>query len=127
MQESRYRSAALAHGVKSIVKDIDAKLIVVWSKFGGGALYLSQLDIPLPILAFSDLPATLNRLSLLYGVHPVMMEQPEHSSDFIRLADKMILSNGWALPGEPVVFVWGKPIISSGITNTVYIHYLWEE
>lgn len=126
IQDSKYRSAALAHGVKSIVKDIDARLIVVWTKLGGGALYLSQLDMPRPIIACSAYPSTLRRLALLYGVHPVLMEQPEHSSDFIQAADEMILKNGWALPGEPVVFVWGKPIISSGITNTLYIHYLGE-
>jgi pyruvate kinase len=126
IQNSKYRSAALAHGVKSIVKDIDARLVVVWTKLGGGAIYLSQLDMPRPIIACSSFPATLNRLALLYGVHPVRMEQPEHSSDFIQAADEMILKNGWARPGEPVVFVWGKPIISSGMTNTVYIHYLGE-
>jgi pyruvate kinase len=127
IQDSKYRSAALAHGVKSIVKDIDARLVVVWTKLGGGALYLSQLDMPRPILACSPFHSTLNRLALLYGVHPLLMEQPEHSSDFIRQADRIILENGWAKPGEPVVFVWGKPILSSGLTNTLYVHYLGEQ
>lgn len=124
MQESRYRSAALAHGVKSIVKDIDASLMVVWSKFGGGALYLSQLDIPLPILAFSDLPATLSRMSLLYGIHPELMTQPVNASDFIRDAGIKIIDKGWAKKGDAVVFVYGEPIQISGVTNSIYIHYL---
>jgi pyruvate kinase len=124
MQESRYRSASLAHGVKSIVKDIDARLIVIWSKFGGGALYLSQLDIPRPILAFSDLPATLNRLSLLYGIQPELMDQPLSASDFIRDVDDKIIASGQAKKGEAVVFVYGEPIQASGVTNSIYIHYL---
>jgi len=124
MRESRYRTAALAHGVKSIVKDIDARLIVIWSKFGGGALYLSQLDIPRPILAFSDLPSTLNRLSLLYGIHPELMDQPISTSDFIQDVDAKIIDNGWAKKGEVVVFVYGEPIQASGVTNSIYIHYL---
>lgn len=127
MQESKYRSAALAHGVKSIVNDIDARLVVVWTRSGGGALYLSQLDMPRPILAFSPNRDTLNRLALLYGVQPLYMVQPEHSSDFIRQADDMILENHWANKGEPVVFVYGKPILSSGMTNTIYIHYAGDE
>jgi pyruvate kinase len=124
MRESKYRSAALAHGVKSIVKDIDAKLIVIWSKFGGGALYLSQLDIPLPILAFSHIPSTLDRLSLLYGVHPELMDQPGTPADFIREASERILKTRRAGKGDAVVFVYGEPIRSSGVTNSVYIHYL---
>ncbi len=124
MQESRYRSAALAHGVKSIVKDIDAQLIIVWSKYGGGALYLSQLDIPRPILAFSDMPATLNRMSLLYGIHPELMEQPISISDFISDVSNIIIDKGWAKKGEAVVFVYGEPIQASGVTNSIYMHYL---
>jgi pyruvate kinase len=124
MQESRYRSAALAHGVKSIVKDIDARLIVIWSKFGGGALYLSQLDIPRPILAFSDLPATLNRMSLLYGIHPELMSQPLNATDFIRDVDLKIIEKGWAKKGDAVVFIYGEPIRMSGVTNSIYIHYV---
>jgi len=124
MRESKFRSAALAHGVKSIVRDIDAELIVIWSKFGGGALYLSQLDIPIPILAFSDIPATLSRLALLYGIHPELMDQPENSAEFILEAGKRILESGKAGKGDAVVFVYGEPIQLSGATNSLYIHYL---
>jgi pyruvate kinase len=122
--ESKFRSAALAHGVKSIVKDIDARLIIVWSKFGGGALYLSQLDIPIPILAFSHLQATLNRLALLYGVHPEFMDQPVNPGEFIRDASERIIENRMAEKGDAVVFVYGEPIQASGVTNSIYIHYL---
>jgi pyruvate kinase len=124
LRESKFRSAALAHGVKSVVKDIDAKLIVVWTKFGGGALYLSQLDIPIPILAFSDLPPTLNRMSLLYGIYPRLMDQPENPGDFIREASDRILDQEMAQKGDAVVFVYGEPIQASGVTNSLYIHYL---
>lgn len=124
MRESRFRSASLAHGVKSIVKDIDARLIVIWSKYGGGALYLSQLDIPLPILSFSDIPATLNRLALFYGVHPELMSQPETAGDFIREASRRIIETRRAETGDAVVFVYGEPIRTSGVTNSIYIHYL---
>jgi pyruvate kinase len=124
LKESKFRSAALAHGVKSIVKDIDAKLIVIWSKFGGGALYLSQLDIPLPILSFSNVPATLNRLALLYGIHPELMEQPSSLSEFRTNCCNFITSNNLANKGDAIVFVYGEPIQESGVTNSVLIHYL---
>jgi pyruvate kinase len=124
MQESKYRTAALAHGVKSIVKDIDAKVIVVWSKYGGGALYLSQLDIPRPILAFSNIQATLNRMALLYGLYPIKMPQPANISSFIRDVNDIILKNEWANKGDAIVFVYGEPVQASGVTNSVSIQYL---
>ena len=103
-----------------------ASLIIIWSKFGGGALYLSQLNIPIPIFAFSDLPATLRRLSLLYGIHPELMSQPSTVSDFITEVDAKIIKNGWAKKGDAVVFVYGEPIQVSGVTNSTYVHYLGE-
>jgi pyruvate kinase len=124
LQESKFRSAALASGVKSIVTDIDARLIVVWTKFGGGALHLSQLNIPRPIVAFSDIPETLNRMALLYGIYPEEMEQPVDSASFIRSASSVILEKDWGVKGDAVVFVFGEPILESGATNSVYIHYL---
>jgi pyruvate kinase len=124
MQESKYRNAALAHGVKSIVNDMDARLIIVWTKFGGGALYLSQLDIPRSIIAFSDNRKTLNRLALLYGIQPEYMKQFTSLSDFIGQVNLMVIEKGWAKKGEPVVFVYGEPLQASGVTNSIYVHYL---
>jgi pyruvate kinase len=125
-QQSRYRTSALAHGVKSVVNDIDAKLIVMWTQFGGSALYLSQLRLPVPVIACTQHIKVLNQQSLLYAMQPLLMAPPENGSQFIKNADRVILEKGWAKKGDAVIFVYGEPIQVSGLTNTIYIHYLGE-
>jgi pyruvate kinase len=126
LQEMKYRTLALAHGVNNIARDMDAKLIVMWSQMGGGAVYLSQQRIPRPIIAFSSDQKALRLMSLLYGLKPVFMEKPESSAQFIKDGDLMISKNKWAKKGDAVVFVMGEPIDRIGITNKISIQYVGE-
>jgi pyruvate kinase len=125
-RESKYRTAALAHGVQAIVQDLDAKLIVLWSQLGGGASYLAQHKLPVPIISFSSSSAALRRMSVLYGVVPRFMERPEGSAEFVAAVDAMLLENEWLAPGEPVVMVMGEPFGQEGLTNKIRVHYVGE-
>ena len=124
LQESRYRTAALAHGVNIVVRDLGAKLMGIWSQHGGGARYLSQNRPSIPIIAASSDPTVLRRMSLLFAVTPVWMEQPANLGDFADKIDQLILKNGWAKEGDQVVLVAGEPIGTPGVTNTLLIHAL---
>jgi len=126
LKSQGYRNAALAHGVQTIVKDIDIKYIVIWSKLGGGAVFLSQYRIPKPIIAFSQSREILRQMSLLFGLIPVFMEQPKSGSQFIRNVDKVLLKTNWAKKGDAIIFAMGDPIDRVGITNRLVIHYLGE-
>ena len=125
-RDSKYRTAALAHGVKVMVNDLDAKLITMWSQLGGGASYLAQNKLPIPILAFSSSSDALRRMSVLYGVVPRHMDTPESSTDFVKQVDRMILDHEWAKVGDPIVMVMGEPIGQAGLTNKIRIHYVGE-
>lgn len=120
------RTAALAHGVRTIVNDLDSKYIVVWTQLGGGAVYLSQQRLRQPILAFSDKFEILQRLSMLYGICPIFLEQPESSQEFFKNVDRLLLDNEWAEEGDLLVFVLGEPITKMGITNEIVLHYVGE-
>jgi pyruvate kinase len=119
-------SIAIAHSVKSVVSDIDVKYILVWSRSGRLSYFLSQLRVPKPVLAFSDLRDRLRRGSLLYGLQPVFMEKPASSRDFLRKADEMLLANAWAEKGDPVVVVFDEPFSVNGISNLLSVHRIGE-
>lgn len=125
-RDSRYRTAAMAHGVKVMVKDLGAELIVTWSQLGGGASYLAQNKLPVPILAFSSSSDALRRMSALYGVVPRFMETPANNVDFVKAVDQIILENEWGAKGDPIVMVMGEPIGQAGLTNKIRIHYVGE-
>jgi len=124
LQESRYRTAALAHGVNTVVQDLGAKLMGVWSQRGGGARYLSQNRPMIPILAASSDPVVLRRMSLLFAVIPVLLDQPKNLEDFACKMDQLIRNHKWAREGDQIVLVAGEPIGTPGVTNTLLIRQL---
>jgi pyruvate kinase len=124
--ERKRRAAALAHGVQVMVRDLDIKLLAVWTQFGGGAVYLSQQRITRPILAFSPSEAILRRMSLLYGLTPIRMAQPTSTHHFLEQIDRLLLDRGWAAKGDAIAVVLGEPIGKPGITNRVCLHYVGE-
>jgi len=126
LRSAGYRNAALAHGVQTIVKDIDTKYIAIWSKLGGGAVFLSQYRIPKPIIAFSESKRILQQMALLYGLVPVHMKQPSSGSQFILDVDKILQERGYANRGDGIIFAMGEPIDRVGITNRLVIHFLGE-
>jgi len=125
-RESRFRTAALAHGVKVVIRDLGAGLVVMWSQLGGGASYLSQVRMTVPILSFSSSPEALRRMSVMFGVTPMFMEPPEDSNDFLKQVDKLLLANQWAKEDDSVVMVAGQPFGRPGVTNTLRIHHVGE-
>ncbi len=124
LQETRYRTAALAHGVSVVVRDLDAKLVLTWSELGGGARYLSQNRLGVPILAAGSNPESLRKMSLLFGVTPIAMPRPASSNEFILKMDSLIREKGWAKTGDAIIIVKGEPIGTPGVTNQILIHYL---
>jgi len=124
LQKNRFRTAALAHGVAVIVRDLGAKLVATWSQRGGGARYLSKNRLVVPIIAASSDPAALRQMTLMFAVVPVLMRLPTNEQALLDDLDRLILERNLAQPGDPVVLVKGDPIGIPGVTNQVRIHYL---
>ncbi len=122
---TRYRTGALAMGVQAAARSINAKRIVLWTEFGGGARYLSQLRLNVPVTAFSCNQQALRQIGMLYGVRPVKIDRPEGARDFIAKIDTYLMSRGFVEKGDAVIVVFGTPfgVAGAGSTNTMHIHY----
>jgi len=121
------RKAAMARGVAMMAKDMKAKYIVTWLHSGGSSVFLSQQKMNIPIIACGENRRRLQQLSILYSISPTCMKQPSSGSKFIAAVNEMMLTNGWAQVGDPVIIVASSPITKRGITNRVILHYLGEE
>ncbi len=123
---SRQSSAALAHGVWHIARDIGAKLIVCWSQGGGTARYLSQTGFDVPIIAFSSSERATRRMALLRGVVPLLADPPGDSSlsEWNRSIDDDLLRREWVAPGDPIVLVAGRPLGVAKPATVVAVHYV---
>ena len=121
---SKERPAAIAHGVSVIVRDLNARCVVMWTQTGGGVRYLSQSRLTVPIVALCPDPVVLRKLALLFGVRPVLTAPPADTSRIFAQADQVLLERGMAEPGDPVVVVRGWPMGVPGTTNTIQVHHV---
>ncbi len=120
--EESVLTAAMAHSVSTIVNDISAKLVAVWSQTGTTARLLSKERINAPILALSSDQRTCNQMSLHYGVIPRCQPIPEDLDKFTHIVDNYIISRNWARTGDKVVLAVGQRIGIAGATNAVIVH-----
>lgn len=124
--QSRYATAALAHGAWHIAGDIGATIIVCWSESGGTARYLSQNDFRIPIVAYTSSALAARRMTLLRGVVPIHRPPPPSGSlgDFTTILERDLLDRGWVHKGEPVVILAGKPLGEVRATNSIALLYI---
>jgi pyruvate kinase len=124
--QTKYRTAALAHGAWYVARDLGAKVVVCWSQRGGAARHLSQMGFPIPIIAYSSDERETRRMALLRGVTPVCTPVPEGGTlaAFNELIDRDLVARGWAKAGDPIVIIAGRPLGEHASANTVCVHYV---
>jgi pyruvate kinase len=118
------RSLALAKGVKAIVHELDAELIVVWSELGGSAVFLSEQRMNIPVVAISPNEKTLRLTGLIYGIIPFYMERPKTIDEFFRKTFEILIENDDIDETDPVIFVHRYPFEKVGLTNEITVKYL---
>jgi pyruvate kinase len=101
---------------------IGARAIVILAGSGLTALHVSKWRPPLPIVALSSTSATLRRLNLLRGVHPLAIPHRADIEEQLLLADEFLLAADWVAPGEVIVTVAAIPLGAGKETNTIRFH-----
>jgi len=122
LQMIHHRTAAVAHGARAIVQDINARLVVVWSQAGGSARYISKHRFGVPVVALSTDPGAVRRMALYYGIMPLQSDIPGHYDDLPLLVDNICADHKLAEPGDRVVIAAGAPLGIVGVTNSLSVH-----
>jgi len=122
-KQTRYRTAALAHGAWHLARDLGVRAIACWSQHGGTARYLSQNNFATPIIAWSSDPATTRRMALLRGVYPVLADPPPNGrlADWTDMVEEHLVGHGWAAEGDQVVLIAGRPLGTPKAVNSLSV------
>ncbi len=117
---SRDLPHAISHAACAMASDLRATAILTPTWSGGTARRVSRYRPGAPIIAASPNPATVRRLILCWGVHPVLVEQFSTTDEMIARAKEAALSSGLARRGDMVIITAGVPVVgSSGTTNLI--------
>src|SRR5687768_9154710 len=115
-------SAALARGVWQIVRDLDIKLVAVWSQTGTTARIFSKYRFPIPTIALSSNVRALRQMALNFGVIPQEMSQPSDMESLIAQVDKLVQERHFAQASDRIIIAAGTAMGAPGCNNGIVIH-----
>jgi len=101
---------------------LGATHLVAFTTSGDSARRMSRLRSPIPLLAFTPVPATRSQLALSWGVETFISDYVTHTDDMVRQVDRALLELGRCRTGDLVLIVAGSPPGIPGSTNAMRVH-----
>jgi pyruvate kinase len=113
---------AIARAAAEVGAIVDAKALVAFTMTGETARRLARYRSPIPLLAFTAVPATRSQLTLTWGVETFIVPEVNHTDDMVRQVDSALLDLGRCEKGDKVVIVAGSPPGIPAGTNALRVH-----
>ncbi len=111
----------ISHAVCSIALDVNAKAIVVCSVTGKTAMLVSRFRTPVNIIGMTTDSKIWRRLSMSWGVTPVMAEQFPSMDVMFYYAKKATIETLNLQPGDNIIMTGGPINGFSGNTDTIKV------
>ena len=112
---------AIAEATRDVADTLGAKVICAWTASGATGLRIARERPRSSILALTPIVEIARRLSLVWGVHPVVTDDARDERDMTDRACRHAFIDGFAGPGERVIVVAGVPFGTPGSTNNLRI------
>lgn len=112
---------AISYDACRTASQLNAKLIIAFTESGSTAGRVSKYRPRPPILALTPSPEVQRRLTLRWGVTPVIAERLFNVDDFFTMGEEAAIGSRLAVAGSVVVLVAGLPIGVSGGTNLLRV------
>lgn len=114
----------LSHAVCSMAIDVNAKAIVVCSASGKTAMLVSRFRTPVDIIGMTTDRKIWRRLSMSWGVTPVMADQFPSMDVMFYYAKKAAVDVFQLQPGDNILLTGGPINGQHGNTNTIKIEVI---
>jgi pyruvate kinase len=120
---NRKKSTTEAVGVatRELAMAIKAAYITCFTHSGSTARLISKYRPAVPIIAYTPIKQIAQRLSLSWGVTPVMIPQLSSINELFEIAPNYLMTIGAIKPGDKIVITAGVPVGSPGRTNMIKV------
>ncbi|MFC7733221.1 pyruvate kinase [Actinomadura keratinilytica] len=112
---------AIARAAAEVGAIVGAEALVAFTMSGETARRLSRYRSPIPLLAFTSVPATRGRLAHVWGVETFIVPHVDHTDEMFRQVEQALLELGRCQKGDRVVVVAGSPPGTPGSTNALRV------
>ncbi len=118
---------AISEALHAIDGTLNLHCIVALTETGYTAQLASEERPSAPIVAYTPNPRVYRRLSLQWGVRPVLMKFPNETiTDLLPLIEANLTQRNFASVGDKVLIIGGLPMGKAGGTNFLKIHTIQE-
>ncbi len=114
-------TSAVTEAATSIAEAINAKLIVIATHSGGTAWVKSKSRSRIPTIGASDNPAALRRMSLMWGIKPLYVQQFDDTAKLFDEISRWGSEHGFLASGDRAVFVTGSGVMQKA-HNVLVVH-----
>ncbi len=111
----------IAAAAREMAEYLEMAAIVCGTSSGATALRVARERPKPPIIAATPNLATARRLSVVWGVHPIVTPEATNLDDLVDRATRTAVSEAFADPGERIILVAGVPLGTPGATNMIRI------
>src|SRR5947209_5527281 len=112
---------AIAAATRDVADVLAAKVICAWTASGATGLRIARERPASSILALTPIVEIARRLTLVWGLHPVVADDARDERDMTDRACRLAFIEGYAGVGERVLVVAGVPFGTPGSTNNLRI------
>jgi pyruvate kinase len=118
-------AAAVSHAAVGIAQDLNVAAILTPTRSGATARMVARYRPRVPIVALCHRPETHRGLALVWGVHPICLNEDFDNSDLLiaRCKDEA-LKHGFVEKGDTVLLTAGLPPSAQSTTNLIKVEVI---
>jgi pyruvate kinase len=116
------KGGAITKAATEVGLIVGAKILVAFTQSGDSARRMSRLRSPIPMLAMTPDKGTYNRLSLSWGVEPMLTAVVNHTDEMVMQVDSLLIESKRVKLGDLVLIVAGSPPGIPGSINAMRVH-----
>ena len=113
---------AIAFSACATAHALDAKAILCFSHEGNSAKAISSFRPASTIVAITTEQSVANKLSVCWGITPVVCEIINNTDDMFKKANDIAKELKVAKPGDTIIITSGVPVNNMGRTNLIKVH-----
>lgn len=113
---------AIGRATCTTATELGASAIITATSSGYTSKAISKFKPNAPIIAATTTEAVMRRLSLVWGVYPVLSPFSNTTDDVIELSIQSTMEKGYVKEGDLVVITAGIPVGLAGSTNLIKVH-----
>lgn len=115
---------AVTAAARLAAQTLSAKVVVSYTHSGSTAMRMARERPAAPLIALTPDQSRARRLSLVWGLHCELTDEPEDLQDMTDEACQRAVAAGFAKSGDRVVMTAGYPFGVPGTTNIMRVAYI---